>query len=102
MVATFDCTVLMKDACDVLLEPVEKVRRKATDAAYVELVLDPDEAVLVLGPDEGVDCEPVDVELVPSPSPPLSPLPLLPPLPLQLLASQVWLREAEGQAAPPY
>jgi len=32
MVATFDCTVLMKVACDELLELVEKVRRKTTDA----------------------------------------------------------------------
>jgi hypothetical protein len=40
MVATSDCTVLMKDACEVVLDAALKVRAKTTDAAYVEL--DPD------------------------------------------------------------
>jgi len=67
MVATLDCTALMKD---VLTDAVWKVRVKTTDAAYVEPVLDPDEPVLVLVPDEGVDDEPDDVELVPVLPPP--------------------------------
>lgn len=44
MVATLDCTALMKD---VLTVPVLKVRVKTTDAVYVESVLDPDGSVLV-------------------------------------------------------